>query len=103
VRELRNVLERAAILCDGGLVTGDHLALDHLEPAGGAAMSVAAAAMPTGSDAAQPVSANDLPAMERAMIEQALCGARFNKTRAARALGLTRRQLYSRLRKYGFE
>jgi transcriptional regulator with GAF, ATPase, and Fis domain len=41
--------------------------------------------------------------MERALIEQVLREARFNKTRAARALGLTRRQLYSRLRKYGFE
>ena len=28
VRELRNILERAAILCDGGLITADHLALD---------------------------------------------------------------------------
>ena len=28
VRELRNILERAAILCDGGLITAEHLALD---------------------------------------------------------------------------
>jgi DNA-binding NtrC family response regulator len=41
--------------------------------------------------------------MERAMIEQALQGARFNKSKAAKSLGLTRRQLYVRLRKYGFE
>jgi DNA-binding NtrC family response regulator len=27
VRELRNVLERAAILCDGGLIAAEHLAL----------------------------------------------------------------------------
>jgi Nif-specific regulatory protein len=27
VRELRNILERAAILCDGGLITADHLAI----------------------------------------------------------------------------
>src|SRR4029453_18491184 len=26
-RELRNILERAAILCDGGLITAEHLAL----------------------------------------------------------------------------
>ena len=37
------------------------------------------------------------------MIEQALQGARFNKSRAAKALGLTRHQLYIRLRKYGFD
>jgi transcriptional regulator with GAF, ATPase, and Fis domain len=99
VRELRNVLERAAILCDGGLITGEHLALNHLQSA-----TAPTAAGPV--DAMEPVAAvaaNDLPAMERTMIEQALREARFNKTRAARALGLTRRQLYSRLRKYGFE
>src|SRR4030095_12258813 len=27
VRELRNILERAAILCDGGLIAAEHLAL----------------------------------------------------------------------------
>jgi transcriptional regulator with PAS, ATPase and Fis domain len=27
VRELRNLLERASILCDGGLITPDHLAI----------------------------------------------------------------------------
>ena len=27
IRELRNMLERAAILCDGGLITEHHLAL----------------------------------------------------------------------------
>jgi transcriptional regulator with GAF, ATPase, and Fis domain len=114
VRELRNVLERAAILCDGGLITGEHLALNHLQPATGPATSTVAPAVTAMgratagahagvTDGGGPVTANDLPAMERAMIEQALRDARFNKTRAARALGLTRRQLYSRLRKYGFE
>ena len=37
------------------------------------------------------------------MIEQALRSARFNKSKAAKALGLTRHQLYVRMRKYGFE
>jgi transcriptional regulator with GAF, ATPase, and Fis domain len=102
VRELRNVLERAVILCDGGLITSEHLALNNLQPVTGPSASAAAA--PAGTvDGGGPVPANDLPAMERAMIEQALRDARFNKSRAARALGLTRRQLYSRLRKYGFE
>jgi len=35
VRELRNILERAAILCDGGLIAAEHLAL------GGVAVSEA--------------------------------------------------------------
>ena len=34
------------------------------------------------------------------MIEQALNAARFNKSKAAKALGLTRHQLYIRMKKY---
>lgn len=50
-----------------------------------------------------PTSASDLLTMERAMIEQALQTARFNKSKAAKALGLTRHQLHIRMRKHGFE
>jgi NtrC-family two-component system response regulator AlgB len=32
VRELRNALERAAILCEGGLITADHLSLNGHRP-----------------------------------------------------------------------
>jgi transcriptional regulator of acetoin/glycerol metabolism len=39
--------------------------------------------------------------MERAMITQALQNARFNKSRAAKELGLTRHQLYIRMRRHG--
>ena len=37
------------------------------------------------------------------MIEQALENARFNTSKAAKALGLTRAQLYVRMLKYGLE
>jgi hypothetical protein len=50
-----------------------------------------------------PVSAADLQSMERTMIEQALHKARFNKSKAARALGLTRQQFYVRLRRHGLD
>ena len=114
VRELRNILERAAILCDGGLITSEHLALTAPAPpsppaprlAAPAPNEVAAAAAATAARPAtspRPTSAGDLQAMERAMIEQALQTARFNKSKAAKALGLTRHQLYIRMRKYGFE
>jgi DNA-binding NtrC family response regulator len=43
----------------------------------------------------------DLQAVERDMIEKALTDARFNKSRAARTLGLTRHQLYIRMRRHG--
>jgi transcriptional regulator with GAF, ATPase, and Fis domain len=126
VRELRNVLERAAILCDGGLITADHLALNPLPIGGGATPAVAAAPLTMAAGAAastmtlppvaaslsaplsapvpaRPTSAGDLQSMERQMIEDALQRARFNKSKAAKALGLTRQQLYLRLRKYSLE
>src|SRR6185436_8932016 len=90
VRELRNILERAAILCDGGLITAEHLALT-------GAPAAAPIAAPDAVDppvaetpiAADPADAGDLREMERTMIEQALQNARFNKSKAAAALGLT--------------
>jgi transcriptional regulator with GAF, ATPase, and Fis domain len=112
-RELRNVLERASILCDGGLVTREHLVL----PAGPAATaSPADAVLPASLGAAtgpgpSRSSGDDRPDasssslsladMERAAIQVALAGARQNKSRAARTLGLTRGQLYGRLRRLG--
>ena len=83
VRELRNVLERAAILSDDGVIERRHLSL-HAKTA-----SVA----PT----------NDLNAMERQTIENVLHQTDGNKSKTARRLGLTRTQLYVRLRRYGLE
>ena len=37
------------------------------------------------------------------MIEKALSDARFNKSRAAKSLGLTRAQLYVRMKRHGLE
>jgi transcriptional regulator with GAF, ATPase, and Fis domain len=107
VRELRNILERAAILCDGGLITAEHLALTAAPPP---APSVAPEPAGRGEErdmarlGVPPAAAvGDLHAMERAMIEEALQKARFNKSRAAAALGLTRAQLYVRMRRHGLE
>ena len=102
--ELRNILERAAILCDGGLITAEHLALGPpmASPPLVAVQSISAP--PASIQAPDPQPApGGLQSMERAMIEQALQSARFNKSKAAKALGLTRHQLYVRLRKHGFE
>jgi DNA-binding NtrC family response regulator len=84
VRELRNALERAAILCEGGLIRVEHLALE-------------AAGQPAGAVS------TDLGTMERETISQVLRECRWNRTQAAKRLGLTRTQLYLRLQKYGLE
>jgi DNA-binding NtrC family response regulator len=49
------------------------------------------------------VSITDVRTLERHMIEQALIETRGNKSAAARRLGLTRMQLYGRLRKYDLD
>ena len=84
VRELRNALERAAILCEGGLIRVEHLALE-------------AAGQPAGAVS------TDLGTIERETIAQVLREYRWNRTRAAKRLGLTRTQLYLRLQKYGLQ
>jgi transcriptional regulator with PAS, ATPase and Fis domain len=96
VRELRNVLERAAILCDGGLIAAEHLAL---RPAAAEMPQTAAGSITAASPERTPTP-KDLKSVERAIIEKALKDAGFNKSLAARALGLTRAQLYVRLRKH---
>jgi DNA-binding NtrC family response regulator len=83
VRELRNVLERAAILSDEGIIERRHLSLH--------------------GKAAPSASPNDLGTMERQTIENVLRQTDWNKAKTARQLGLTRTQLYVRLRRYGLE
>jgi transcriptional regulator with PAS, ATPase and Fis domain len=84
VRELRNVLERAAILCEGALIDTDHLSLH--------------------SSARSPRNdTTDLSVVERTTIAKVMQECRGNKTKAARRLGLSRTQLHLRIRKYGLE
>jgi transcriptional regulator with GAF, ATPase, and Fis domain len=98
VRELRNAIERAILLCDGGLITRDHLPAVTRRPA---------AAVPKATngnlahDSALPAGGVDLEAVERDFVEKALGQSQGNKSKAARLLGLSRGQLYSRLEKYG--
>ena len=115
VRELRNILERAAILCDGGLITAEHLAIGAVtprretadvprpEPAPAVAEPRQPLPAPAPPQPPAPESAGDLHSMERALVEQALQQARFNKSKAAKTLGITRAQLYVRMRRYGLE
>jgi DNA-binding NtrC family response regulator len=81
VRELRNALERAAIRCDGMPIEADHLALRAVEK-------------PIGEGS------SNLRSVERDIIVRVLEECRGNKARAAKRLGLTRTQLYSRLQKH---
>jgi transcriptional regulator with GAF, ATPase, and Fis domain len=98
VRELRNAIERAILLCDGGLIARDHLPAAVSRPE---AARTAAGNGGRDDGAALPPGGVDLEAVERGYVQKALEQTRGNKSRAARLLGLTRAQLYSRLEKYG--
>jgi transcriptional regulator with GAF, ATPase, and Fis domain len=93
VRELRNAIERAVILADGGYIRSEHLPVSATRKAAPAADASANAPLPAGGV--------NLDAIERSLVIKALAQARHNKTRAAKLLGLTRAQLYSRIEKYG--
>ncbi len=92
IRELANAIERALILADGGLLTAAHFGLDRtgdprLDDAGG---QVAETSAPEA-----------LAALERRAIRAALEYTKGNKTQAAAALGITRTQLHTRLKRFG--
>jgi DNA-binding NtrC family response regulator len=93
VRQLKNAIERATILAEGGLVTGAHLPISVTRSSPAAASGDGASELPTGGV--------DLEEMERSYVVRALRQAGNNKSRAAKLLGLTRAQLYTRIEKYG--
>src|SRR5213594_586556 len=99
VRELRNAVERALILCEGGLINPEHLPW-HAEAAKTAPPPPAAEA-PQPPVADFPAHGVDLEAMERTLIESALKEAGQNKSKAARLLGLTRTKFYTRMQRFG--
>jgi DNA-binding NtrC family response regulator len=82
VRELRNVTERAMVLREDTWIDVEHLSLTHREQ------------VPT-------LSTTDLGTLERQATEQVLREVDGNKAKAARKLGISRSQLYYRLRKHG--
>jgi transcriptional regulator with GAF, ATPase, and Fis domain len=94
VRELKNAIERAVILCEGGLVTSAHLPIAVAAPP---RMTVAAMPAPD----AFPPGGIKLEAIERDLVQKALANARNNKSQAAKLLGIPRGQFYSLLRRHG--
>jgi two-component system response regulator PilR (NtrC family) len=90
VRELENILERALALADDNIIEKDDLALS----------KQAQTQLP--SQTAETVAGSlDLEGQEKSSIMQALETTRWNKTAAAKLLGLSLRQLRYRLEKFG--
>ena len=111
VRELENILERAVALSDGDVIRSEDLQLSSRVSAGGeVAVSVVpvAAGLPAAEThalaGAQRVGLeNYIDTLEREAINKALEECRYNKTAAAKKLGITFRALRYRLKKLGID
>jgi two-component system response regulator PilR (NtrC family) len=100
VRELENVLERALTLSTAGTITPEHI---HLRAGGRPAATEPAAHV--GPSAAEGGAAlgTQLESIERDAIVKALEKTRYNKTAAAKLLGMSFRALRYRIKKLGIE
>jgi transcriptional regulator with GAF, ATPase, and Fis domain len=106
VRELRNAVERALILCEGGLINPEHLpwhaeATMSAPPPPSPSPPASPAPIVPSAGEAFPAHGVDLEAMERTLIEGALKQAGQNRSKAAKLLGLSRSKLYTRLERFG--
>ncbi len=93
VRELENILERALTLCEGNRVRPEDLQLP-ARPAEEVTSAAPSADLPL---------EDYLESIERQAIVKALEETRYNKTAAAKRLGITFRALRYRLKKLGLE
>jgi transcriptional regulator with PAS, ATPase and Fis domain len=84
IRELRNVIERAALICPDDEIAEEHLQLgaEPVEPASGSLHA-------------------DVESLERRRIVEALEACGGNQTRAAQKLGISRGTLLARLKQFG--
>ena len=89
VRELRNVIERAVLLCTGGMIRSHDLPLNTAMPIPGGA-------------APAPGQAVSLADLERRHIESVLMQTSWHQGRAAQLLGISSKTLYRKIREYGF-
>jgi DNA-binding NtrC family response regulator len=100
IRELRNVIERAMVLCDGDEIQSAHLPAELSDAYGspdGVARSGSPPDLPPGGVELEDV----VDDVERHYIEQALERTGGNQTEAAELLGISRDQLRYRMEKYG--
>ncbi|HET6149158.1 MAG TPA: sigma 54-interacting transcriptional regulator [Polyangia bacterium] len=106
IRELKNMLERAFVLCDGAVIGTQHLPLDKMKRAADDPIATA----PPVSPVITPVPAAPAPlpplhdprkAAERQRILDALAECASNQTRAAELLGMPRRTFVYKLDYYG--
>jgi two-component system, NtrC family, response regulator PilR len=94
VRELENILERALAMCTGDVISSEQLRIRS---------DVRAGTEPAPQAAASGALGAQLEDMEREAIVKALEKTRYNKTAAAKLLGMSFRALRYRVKKLGIE
>jgi two-component system, NtrC family, response regulator AtoC len=102
IRELKNVIERAVVLCEGTEILPEHLPLEKMRPE--TLIGVAGQPRPTPPGPAfanLPVLQDPKEIEERGRILEALQACASNQTRAAKMLGISRRTLITKLDYYG--
>jgi len=103
VRELENVLERALTLSTGGQITAEHIRLRSAARVPGTEAAAAGAAVAPAAVDAGAALGSQLESIERDAIIKALEKTRYNKTAAAKVLGMSFRALRYRIKKLGIE
>ncbi|MFZ5890022.1 MAG: sigma-54 interaction domain-containing protein [Myxococcota bacterium] len=105
IRELRNVIEVAAALCQSSTIDSESLSIGMLESCT-SAFSDDVPTMPPpppGDSWGSSELRSNLLACERYFISRAIQEARGNQTEAAKLLGISRRALTGKLNAHGFE
>jgi DNA-binding NtrC family response regulator len=92
IRELRNALERAVIMCEKDLITRACLPPEFGKIAAKGTSDLSTIKFPVGTT---------VDAMERELILQTLSATGNNKTRAAELLGISLKTLHNKLKEYG--
>jgi two-component system response regulator PilR (NtrC family) len=99
VRELENVLERALTLSTAGVITPEHIRLRASARPANSVVPAAEAATAAGATAL----GTQLESIERDAIIKALEKTKYNRTAAAKLLGMSFRALRYRIKKLGIE
>ncbi len=95
IRELRNAMERAVVVCAGSVIGLEHLPAEKMAP------MVELGRRPSGREVETLAALYGVdPEVERARILDALTDCRGNQTQAAALLGISRRTLTTKLNQY---